>query len=65
MLSNIQFHIRQEMEFVKPIVEERSARMEEFGDDWDKPVREPSWLVALCLPTGIIEWHAHVVDERG
>jgi len=40
MLSNIPSQIRQEMEFIRPMVEERSARMEEFGDDWDKPVRK-------------------------
>jgi hypothetical protein len=28
------------MEFIRPVVEERSATMEEFGEDWDdKPVR--------------------------
>jgi hypothetical protein len=28
------------MEFIRPLVEERSAKMEEFGEDWDdKPVR--------------------------
>ena len=28
------------MEFIKPMVEERFAKMEELGEDWDdKPVR--------------------------
>ena len=28
------------MEFIKPLVEERLAKMEKFGEDWDdKPVR--------------------------
>ena len=28
------------MEFIRPLVEDRFARMEEFGEDWDdKPVR--------------------------
>jgi hypothetical protein len=28
------------MEFIRPLVEDRFARMEEFGADWDdKPVR--------------------------
>jgi hypothetical protein len=28
------------MEFIRPLVEERFAKMEEFGEDWDgKPVR--------------------------
>jgi hypothetical protein len=39
MLSSIPSQIRQEMEFIRPMVEERFAKMEEFGDDWDdKPV---------------------------
>ena len=39
MLSNLPSQIRQEMEFIRPIVEDRFARMEEFGEDWDdKPV---------------------------
>ena len=30
------------MEFIRPIVEERSAKMKEFGEDWDDaPVRQP------------------------
>jgi hypothetical protein len=30
------------MEFIRPIVEERSAKMEEFGEDWDDaPVSQP------------------------
>ena len=30
------------MEFLRPIVEERSAKMKEFGENWDDaPVRQP------------------------
>jgi hypothetical protein len=30
------------MEFIRPIVEERSAKMKEFGENWDDaPVRQP------------------------
>ena len=44
MLSNLPSQIRQEMEFIRPMVEERFAKMEEFGEDWDdKPVRRPSF----------------------
>jgi hypothetical protein len=33
------------MEFIRPMVEERFARMEEFGEDWDdKPVRRSTSL---------------------
>ena len=45
MLSNVPSQIRQEMEFIRPLVEERFARMEEFGEDWDdKPVRRSASL---------------------
>jgi hypothetical protein len=35
MLSNLPSQIRQEIEFIRPMVEERYAKMEEYGDDWD------------------------------
>jgi hypothetical protein len=39
MLSNLRFQIQQQIEFIRPMVEERFAKMEEYGDDWDdKPV---------------------------
>ena len=39
MLSNLPSQIRQEIEFIRPIVEDRFAKMEEYGEDWDdKPV---------------------------
>ncbi len=38
MLSNLPSQIRQEIEFIRPMVEERFAKME-YGEDWeDKPV---------------------------
>src|SRR6266404_6899291 len=47
MLSDFPSQIRQQMEFIRPMVEERFARMEEFGDDWDdKPVCPPASLNA-------------------
>jgi hypothetical protein len=40
MLSNLPSQIRQEIEFIRPMAEERFAKMEEYGEDWDdKPVR--------------------------
>ena len=40
LISNIPSLIQQEMDFIRPLVEERFAKMEEFGEDWDdKPVR--------------------------
>ena len=47
MLSNLPSQIRQEVEFIRPMVEERFAKMEEFGDDWDKPVCKPH---CTCIP---------------
>ena len=39
MLSNLPSQIRQEIEFIRPLVEDRFAKMDEFGEDWDdKPV---------------------------
>ncbi|KAI0284729.1 cytochrome P450 [Russula brevipes] len=46
MLSSLPSQIRQETEFIRPIVEERFAKMEEFGDDWDdKPNDVLMWLM--------------------
>jgi hypothetical protein len=42
--------IQQEIEFIKPMVEERFAKMEEYGEDWDdKPVCQIMYLVYLSL----------------
>jgi hypothetical protein len=47
VISNFPSHIRQEEEFIRPIVQERFARMEEFGDDWDdKPNDMLMWLIS-------------------
>jgi len=48
MLSNLPSQIRQEIEFIRPIFEERFAKMEEYGEDWDdKPV---CWtIVSECV----------------
>ena len=41
------------MEFIRPIVEERSAKMEEFGESWDDaPVRQLiffEFVIALLM----------------
>ena len=66
MLSNLPSQIQQEIEFIRPMVEERFAKMDEFGDEWDKPVCEIILLyVFLSLYRGITERHAHVAHERG
>ena len=39
ILSNLPSQIRQEVEFIRPLVEERFKKMEEYGENWDdKPV---------------------------
>ena len=39
MLSNLPSQIRQQIEFIRPMVEGRFAKMEEYGEQWDdKPV---------------------------
>ncbi|KAI0002407.1 cytochrome P450 [Russula compacta] len=46
MLSNLPSQIRQEIEFIRSLVEERFAKMEEFGEDWDdKPNDLLMWLM--------------------
>jgi hypothetical protein len=47
MLSNLPSQIQQEIEFIRPMVEERFAKMEEYGDDWDdKPNDMLMWLMS-------------------
>jgi len=47
-LSNLPSRIQQEIKFIKPVVEERFAKLEEYGKDWDdKPV---CWTIALICP---------------
>ncbi|KAI0277140.1 cytochrome P450 [Russula aff. rugulosa BPL654] len=47
MLSNLPSQIRQEIEFIRPMVEERYAKMEEYGEDWDDmPNDMLMWLMS-------------------
>ncbi|KAF8467544.1 cytochrome P450 [Russula ochroleuca] len=47
MLPNLPSQIQQEIEFIRPIVEERLAKMEEYGEDWDdKPNDMLMWLMS-------------------
>ncbi|KAH9975528.1 cytochrome P450 [Lactifluus volemus] len=47
MLSNLPSQIRQETEYIRPMVEERFAKMKEFGEDWDdKPNDMLMWLMS-------------------
>jgi hypothetical protein len=55
MLSNLPSQIRQEIEFIRPMVEERLAKMEEYGEDWDdKPVCQ---TISPCIV--LITWPIH------
>ena len=66
MLSNILAQIQQETDFIRPMVEERFAKMEEYGEYWDdKPVRQTILLVSLSSHGWFTERYAHVAHERG
>ena len=65
MLSNLPSQVRQEVEFIRPMVEERFAKLEEFGEDWDVPVCEAILTSSLLLPGGITERYAYVAHGRG
>ncbi len=59
------------MEYIGPIVEERSAKMEEFREDWDDaPVCLPVFLDSIIMIflfyscDGNTERHADVAHER-
>ncbi len=47
ILSNLPSQIQQEIEYIRPMVEERFAKMEEYGEDWDdKPVCQTIVMVS-------------------
>ena len=57
MLSNIPSQIQQEIEFIRPMVQERFAKMEEYGEEWDdKPV---CWTIASGVSLITITWPAY------
>ena len=48
------------------MVEERFAKMEEYGEDWDdKPVCHTITSIPGSLDGWFTERYAHVADERG
>jgi hypothetical protein len=64
MISNIPSQIQKEIEFIRPMVEERFAKMKEYGDDWDdKPVCQTTLSVPLSLAGWFTERYGHVADE--
>ena len=60
-LSNLPSQVRQEIEFIRPMVDQRFAKMEEFGEDWDKPVRERI-LTGISL---ITLWNRRMICSCG
>ncbi|KAN0118523.1 Cytochrome P450 [Russula decolorans] len=47
LLSNVPSQIQQEIEFIRPVFEERLAKMKEYGEDWDdKPNDVFMWLMS-------------------
>ena len=65
MFSSIPSQIQQEIEFIRPVVEERFAKMDEYGDDWDdKPVRQIV-ISGISSDGRFTERYADVADERG
>jgi hypothetical protein len=65
MLSSLSSNIQKEIEFIRPMVEERFAKMEEYGENWDdKPVCQ-TIISGISLHGRSIERSAHVAHERG
>ena len=55
MISNLSSQIQQEIEFIRPIVEERFEKIEEYGEDWDdKPVCQ-----TIVYVISLITWVIH------
>ncbi|KAH9976988.1 cytochrome P450 [Russula compacta] len=47
LISNIPSQVRSTMEFIRPLVEERFAKMEEFGETWDDAPNDMlMWLMS-------------------
>jgi hypothetical protein len=64
MISSLPSQIKQEIEFIRPLVEERFAKMEEYGDDWDdKPVCQTMYLLFFSLLGQFTERYADVAHE--
>ena len=64
MISNLPSQNQKEIEFIRPMVEERFAKMDEYGEDWDdKPVCQTIVSVPLSLAGWSTERYAHVADE--
>jgi hypothetical protein len=56
IVSNLSLQIQRQIEFIRPMVEERFAKMEEYGKDWDdKPVCQTvvSGISLITIPRPI------------
>jgi len=52
IVSNLSSKIQQQIEFIRPMVEERFAKMDEYGKDWDdKPVCQTIVSNTSLIPT--------------
>lgn len=57
---NFPSNVRQTMEFIKPMVNERFAKMEEFGKTWDgAPVRQPIPLETVLV---LVKWESRTIS---
>jgi hypothetical protein len=66
MISSLPSQIQQEIELIRPMVEERIAKLEVYGEDWDdKPVCQTIVSVPLSLGGWFTGRFAHVADEPG
>jgi hypothetical protein len=67
MLSNLPSQTQQQIEILRPIVKERLAKMEAYGEHWDdKPVCQTIVTVSgISLHDWFAERYAHVAHERG
>jgi hypothetical protein len=64
MITNVPSKIRQMAEFIRPLVEERLTKLEEFGETWDgAPVRLVLFFCAVSL--SLIAWEHRTICSCG
>ncbi|KAF8467567.1 cytochrome P450 [Russula ochroleuca] len=63
MISSLPSQIQQEIELIRPMVEERIAKLEEYGEDWDdKPDDLLMWLMSRAK--GVESYPFNVLGKR-
>jgi len=55
-VSTLPFYIRQMKQFLRPIIEERLAKIEELGETWDE---------APVCPAGLLSISSFVIHTKG